>query len=317
MSYAVFDLDETLAHLDSVYYFLLALQPEKTLDQKSLEKHASDFKETAAIREKIYELFVEKITEKEAHDPLGLIRPGILEVMDMLYDLQKKGIIKAVVIYSNNGHLSNLEFVRDIIHAYVGSPDLICDCIHWGREGREEEYYTHIRPTPGHAKKTFSVLKKLLEKGPCGASNVKSDQIYFFDDQPHVLDTDLNQGHSIKVSEYEYNVPIDSISKIYRECMEELGLYGNSELEKKLYSIFGHKCDKHKSKNSACTYEFFQDIKANSEMKHVKKLSIKYDESIKEIIKLLVSLSHKSHVGGKQTRRRRKHQKKSRRNNRS
>jgi hypothetical protein len=317
MSYAVFDLDETLAHLDSIYYFLLALQPEKTLDKKSLEKHASNFKETDVIREKIYEKIVEKITEREASDePLGLIRPGILEVMDKLNDLKEKHIIKGVVIYSNNGHLSNLEFVRDVIHAYVGNPYLICDCIHWGREGREEEYYTHIRPTPGHAKKTFSVLKKLLESGPCGASNIKSDQIYFFDDQPHVLDENLPKGHSIKVSEYEYDVPIDSIAKIYKECMEELGLYGNSEIENKLYSIFGHKCDKHKSKNSACTYEFFQDIKANSEKKKVKSLSTKYDESIKEILNLLDSLSHKSYGGGK-TRRRRKHQKKSRRNNRS
>jgi hypothetical protein len=317
MAYVVFDLDETLAHLDSIYYFLLALQPEKTFDKKSLEKHASDFEETEAIREKIYKLFVEKITKKEAsNEPLGLIRPGILEVMDKLYNLKENQIIKDVVIYSNNGHLSNLEFVRDIIHDYIGNPNLICDCIHWGRKGREEEYYTLIRPTPGHAKKTFPVLKKLLESGPCGASNVKSDQIFFFDDQPHVLDKDLPEGHSIKVSEYEYNVPIDSIAKIYKECLEELGLYGNSEMEKKLYSIFGHKCNRHKSKNSACTYEFFQDIKANSEIKMVKSLSTKYDNSIKEILNLLDSLSHKSY-GGSKTRRRRKHQKKSRRNNRS
>lgn len=317
MSYAIFDLDETLSHLDSIYYFLLTLKPEKTLDKKSLEKYASDFEKTEAIREKIYELFVEKITEKEAsNEPLGLIRPGILEVMDKLNDLQKKGIIKAVVIYSNNGHLSNLDFVRDVINTYIGNPNLICDCIHWGRKGREEEYYTNIRPTAGHAKKTFHVLKKLLESGPCEASNVKPYQIYFFDDQQHVLDKDLPEGHSIKVSEYDYDVPIDSISKIYKESMEELGLYGNSEIEKKLYSIFGHTCEKHKSKNLTCTYEFFQDIKANSETKTIQSLSTKYDNSITEILNLLDSLSHKSY-GGSKTKRRRKHQKKSRRNNRS
>jgi hypothetical protein len=323
MAYAVFDLDETLAHLDKVYYFLLALRPEKTIDKKTLEKYLPSLEKTKDLRQELYEIFLEKITEKEAsNEPLGLLRPGILKVMEKLYDLQQKGIIKAVVIYSNNGHLSNLELVRDIIHAYLGTPSLICDCIYWGTSGREEEYYSHIRPTIGHAKKTFSVLKKLLESGPCKASSdLQPNQIYFFDDQPHILDEQLPSGHSIKVSEYSYNVPFEALAHIYKECLEEKGVYGNSELEKQLYAIFGHKCDKHKEKNSTCTYEFFQYLKQHNDNKPTKKRKLNTlentsDKSIEEILSLFSSLNSTS-SGGKRTRKQRKHQKKSRRINRS
>ena len=264
MVYVVFDLDETLAHLNTVFYFLTTLRPEQSFDSDIVNKYSYKFNETKEIRDELYKLFIKKITEKESSEqPLGLLRPGILQIMSMLYTLQKKKIIKGVVIYSNNGHLSNLEFVRDIIHNYLGTSKLICDCIYWGTSGREKEYINTSKPVPGSARKTFAVLKELLVNGPCKASiDLQPDEIYFFDDQPHYIDEDLPLGHSVKVKEYNYKAPFDAIAEIFKECLIKKEVYGDILLENNLYFINGYTCKITKTNSNTCTEKYLKYLKS-------------------------------------------------------
>ena len=69
MVYFIFDLDETLAELYSVYYFATSLRLDKaTLDKATLDK--------------AYQYFVRDILLTEiSSEPLGILRPGILGVM--------------------------------------------------------------------------------------------------------------------------------------------------------------------------------------------------------------------------------------------
>ena len=116
-------MDETLAELYTMYYFIESLRLKETIKetipnvlQKSLNK--------------AYKKFVKAIVKEEELHPLGILRPGILDIMSTLYTLHKAGKVKSVIIYSNSGHLESLEFIRDLIHLHIGGT-LIKKCIHF------------------------------------------------------------------------------------------------------------------------------------------------------------------------------------------
>ena len=153
--YFVFDLDETLAEIYTVYYFVASLQTYPSIS-KSLTYTLKSY----------YKQFVKKILTEELNQ-LGILRPGILNIMKKLYKLYKAGKVKGVIIYSNNGHLYNLEFIRDLIHEYIGG-ELICECIH---------RYHHMRKSEN---KIWDELKNILTEGKCKAKNIKSHEVFFF-----------------------------------------------------------------------------------------------------------------------------------------
>jgi hypothetical protein len=322
MAYAVFDLDETLASLNTIHYFLMTLKPETTFapGEFNPEIFTADIKN---LLNSCYTLFVREILNLELSrlNPLGLIRPGILYIMEKLYELQKEGKIKNVVIYSNNGHLSNLELIRDIIHEYLGTNELICDCINWYTPGREDEYDDPKRP--GGASKTWAVLKKLLVYGPCKApETIEPKDIYFFDDQSHKLKNELPPGHYIQVTPYNYLVPFAIFANIFRKCTQYYGIYGNKDIEKSIYSAFGYKPVNQNNHTESYIHYIKSFQKRNGTTPLV------YDKGILNINNTITKIQENSLVsknntemtslkGGKRTRRRRKHQKKSRRNNRS
>ncbi len=209
MSYFIFDMDETLAELYSVYYFIATLKNDEEMPE-SLKKSLDDS----------YKIFVEKVLNKEkSNEPLGILRPGILEIMKQLSNLQKQGKVKNVVIYSNNGHLESLYFIRDLIHLYVKSNNLIKECIHWDHPMRKEE----INGRPGAANKTWNVLKNILVKGNCVADpDLKAEDVYFFDDLDH---TDLKRNLGInyyQVPGYNFKASINRLSQIFRESTENI-----------------------------------------------------------------------------------------------
>jgi len=191
--YFVFDLDETLADIYTVYYFVASLQTYSTMSE-SLRRTLKEY----------YKKFVKHILYEELIDPLGIIRPGILDVMEKLRELYKVGKVKGVIIYSNNGHLYNLEFIRDIIHEFVG--EVICDCIH---------RYHHRRRSDT---KTWDELKCILMEGECKAKNLTPSDVSFFDDLIH---DDLHK-HLVNynhVPEYTYKASFDRIADIYRKIV--------------------------------------------------------------------------------------------------
>jgi hypothetical protein len=211
-------MDETLAELYPVYYFVASLRlKESCEDDKALCAHIPG--SLLSSLDKAYNLFVQNIMEVESSKtPLGILRPGILSVMNKLNKLKQNGKIKNVVIYSNNGHLESLEFIRDIIHKYLKTDDLIKECIHWNHHMRDEE--RHMRP--GAANKTWNVLRNILVDGNCKApDSIEPDNIYFFDDLEHP-DLQKNLGvNYYKVPGYDFKASFDRIQAIYRDALKQ------------------------------------------------------------------------------------------------
>jgi len=201
MVYFIFDLDETLAELYSVYYFVTSLRLESNI---------------ALNLDKAYHYFVRDILLTEiSNEPLGILRPGILGIMKKLKDLQKQNKIKNVLIYSNNGDIKSLEFIKDLIHLYVGG-GLIKECIHRNHHMRVAEKVNG----PQLVNKTWNVLRNIMINGNTrAATNLVTTDVYFFDDLDHA---DLRKKLGInyyKVPSYSYKASIDRIGEIYKNAI--------------------------------------------------------------------------------------------------
>lgn len=220
--YFIFDMDETLAELYSVYYFIASLRLKEIINENNKD-NANNIPESLVTGlNKAYNNFVEDVlSEETSNEPLGILRPGILDVMKRLYDLQKKGLVKHVLIYSNNGHLQSLEFIRDLIHKYLGTNNLIGECIHWNHHMRDEERLMR----PGAANKTWNVIKNIMVNGLCNApSDLRPDNVFFFDDLDHIdLQRALGRNY-YKVPAYNFKASFDRIAEIYKEVILSSGV---------------------------------------------------------------------------------------------
>lgn len=241
MSYIVFDLDETLAHVHSVFYFLMYLNyPLFNRDHNPSQSHIKQNN-----LEDAYKRFVKAVAEKEdSEEPLGILAPGILDLMKQLKRFKDSGKLSGVAIYSNNGFLLNLYFVRDVIHEIVGP--LICDCIHWGHHERQVEYTMPI--SSSGARKTWAVLSKILQTGPCKApANLKPSDVYFVDDLSHEDLIQTLKDHYFLIPPYKYKTNLIRIFDIFEKVLDEKDiehlydihktLHKNSKIEKGDYDM--------------------------------------------------------------------------------
>ena len=100
MKYFVFDMDEAIAELYSVFYCITSLRLKDTIleDYPRLLPLLSDSLEKQV--DKAYHLFVKKVLREElSSKPLGILRPGVLQVMNSLYRLQRaKKVAKVVTL---------------------------------------------------------------------------------------------------------------------------------------------------------------------------------------------------------------------------
>jgi hypothetical protein len=225
MTYVVFDLDETLAEVYPLFYFLCDLRLQKTTgDTKTIPD------ELEIPLNDAYTLFVHLVAEQEVSMmPLGILRPGILQVMETIKKLKDEGNVSGCAMYSNNGSLSMLEFVSDVIQLVLNDYTLFCDHIHWGREGRQREYSLPRRP--GYANKTWTVLSMLLKSGPCAAArDLKPTDVYFFDDLEHPdLKAKLGSQY-IHVEPYTFKASFQRIAELYYNALMEAGILMNAHL---------------------------------------------------------------------------------------
>ena len=189
MVYFVFDLDLTLADIGNQLYneiYNLQKMPEE------------------------YAAFVQTCAKKEtSDDPMGFLRIGLVRspllpasfkpYMEQLLSLKQKGICQGVIMYSNNGYLPCLHFVRDVIHTILGVNDLFCHCIHRLYPGR---------PRGGDPAKTWDELKQIMETNTdpantCKVENFTPSNVLFFDDRhDHKIRTELGTNY-IVVYPYE------------------------------------------------------------------------------------------------------------------
>jgi len=175
---------------------------------------------------------VNKISEKESNrkEPLGIIAPGILEVMELAKKYKVEGKIKGVVIYSNNANLENLVFVRDIIHTCLKRHDLIIDLIHRYHPLRWLQGEELSKVNPNAFPKTWLTLKRILIEGEAKAeSNLTTGDVIFVDDNLH-MDLYENLRHNyIKTKPYNFHRSFTDIVGIYLECLDEAGILKNDK----------------------------------------------------------------------------------------
>jgi hypothetical protein len=219
MSYFVFDMDQTIAELQSVYYFIAALTSRPTV----MQYRATYFTDKLEKQlEKAYELFVKSVAKEEhSPHPLGILRPGILHIMEQLYQLKKMGKVLTVVIYSNNSHLESLYFIRDVIHAHLGTKRLITECIHWFHPRRNADKIMY-KNTNGSMSKSWESLKDIMVNGPIKAPDlIEPMDIHFFDDLNHEALSKPLKHHYHKVPPYEFKASFDRISVLFLQALKE------------------------------------------------------------------------------------------------
>ncbi len=218
MSYFIFDMDETLAELYSVYYFVASLRLKESYQEHSPNLAHIIPEDVLVALKKSYNTFVRQVlnVEKSNH-PLGILRPGLIGVMTQLQELQRRGKIKNVIIYSNNGHLESLEFIRDLIHEHLKTNTLIKECIHWNHPMRESE---RKGQGVGAASKTWAVLKQIMIEGNCKApKSLEPRNVFFFDDLDHKDLQEKLGTHYYKVPAYDFKASFDRIAHLYRNAI--------------------------------------------------------------------------------------------------
>jgi hypothetical protein len=214
MAYFVFDLDETLAELYSAYYFVATLKIKQSLNGFMAAIFPDELEKQLTTA---YHLFVERVLKEEQSDkPLGILRPGILKVMENIAKLKKKGKVANVIIYSNNSHLESLEFIRDLIHQHTRSKKLISDCIHWEHPIRAKEKILY----PGMYAKTWNTLSEIIMQGKTSRLVMAKD-VYFFDDLDHIdLQRTLHSNY-YKVPGYTFKASVDRLNAIYDSVLRD------------------------------------------------------------------------------------------------
>ena len=213
MAYFVFDLDETIAELYSAYYFIASLTIKKSLNGFMSAIFPDELEHQLKTA---YDLFVERVLKEEQTNPLGILRPGILKVMEQIYKLKKRGKLANVIIYSNNSHPESLEFIRDLIHGHLKTRRLISDCIYREHPIRSKENIAY----PGVYPKTWDTLVNIIMQGKTSRLVMAKD-VYFFDDLDHIDLQRTLQSNYYKVPAYTHKASVDRLNAIYESVIKD------------------------------------------------------------------------------------------------
>jgi hypothetical protein len=191
MKYIVLDLDHTIADLHSYLFPLIALQ----LSLPQIDR--------------AYFAFVNHILRQERSPcPIGLLRPGILTVMEQYSARVRNHEFHPLIIYSNNSYLPCLHFIRDIIHAHVGMR-LIEQTIHWNHPIRA----IHDKRDPSFTK-TWLTLRAVL--GPIDATDV-----LLFDDQSHPHIEAVLGARYYHVAPYHFYSSFERVQRAFLDALDE------------------------------------------------------------------------------------------------
>ena len=234
MKYFVFDMDEAIAELYSAFYFITSLRLPAIIETEFPQYRLLVSDSLTKQLETAYLHFIKVVVQKEtSYKPLGILRPGVLHVMKLLHQMQKAKKVAHVVIYSNNDSLPCLEFVRDVIHEYLGTTDLICECAHRSRPLRNE---FSIKHRPRLIDKSWECLRRVLVEGHCKApATLGPEDVYFFDDLIHP-DLQLALGRQYhRVPPYEFKASYERLVEIYTDVIQHVSMVQFAPLVAMIY----------------------------------------------------------------------------------
>ena len=229
MAYVGFDLDETLGRFVVPHYHTIFLQPHTVLYRAAwASKEPVPLSPT--LESKLNDAFSRFASCLASKEPaLGLLRPSMIEIVKRLHELKQEGLVKAVLIYSNNGNLALLHLAGKMIEELANAPGLFCNYIHWYHPSRRMEIE---RGNPGAGFKTLAVLKQAFQSGTCGVTgDIPTKDIYFFDDvYPTHWDLQSKLGNRyFHIAPYKYDVEFSRLDECLKNVLDETGLLEDEE----------------------------------------------------------------------------------------
>lgn len=164
-----------------------------------------------------YTSLVKRIAEAElSKKPLGIFRPGIFKLFKNIVKLKASKKVQGVLIYTNNGSLPLVNFVRDVFHYVVKNP--VFDGVFYMHHPLRTRDMSG-KPSPS---KNWPELKRLFND--IGAPELEPKDVMFFDDQMHGHLTAVLGSNYIKVQPYEYVVPQKPVLEIYHKALMDSDL---------------------------------------------------------------------------------------------
>ena len=227
MAVVAFDLDETLGRFSTPSIHLLFLDLAMYYDRQG--KGYEPFKPSSDLQNKMDAAlthFAKCMATNE--EGLQLLRPGILQIVKKVSDAKDAGLIKHIVVYSNNGNLNCLKLATRMIEFLLNKPNIFCDHIDFynplRRNGDAPNY-----SNPGAAYKTWRVFKQIFSQGCGGPTSIVPETSYFFDDTIHPdLYTKLGKNY-VLVKPYKRDISFESVNECFEAALKSQGLDTNDE----------------------------------------------------------------------------------------
>lgn len=227
MAYIGFDLDETLGSFSAGEVYMYFVYPECLYRGQLLgRKPFQPSEELNELLTKFLNLFAICLADKEPG--LGILRPGIQDIMKRIAQARGEGQVKNVAIYSNNGNLGLLVLAAKMIEYLIEKPDFFCNYVDWYNPIRSSEIQVG---NPGAATKSVAVLKQIFADSKCGSvRDIDTKDLFFFDDLVHKNINDaIGPTHYFNVNPYKRAASYDIISECFQDAMERSGIKESSE----------------------------------------------------------------------------------------
>jgi hypothetical protein len=226
MAVVAFDLDETIGRFGNLDGFLFFIYPKSLYGGQMAG--SEPFVPSEGLQTKLqrfFDVFVDCLLAKGPD--LGMLRPGILDIMKVFVEAKARGEVKAAAIYSNNGNIGLLRLAKAVIEKALNAPGFFCDLVCWYDPRRKGEI---VRGKPGHAAKTYAMLKKIFRSPNCGVGSVEPESVYFFDDLKHPdIFAEIGPENYFQVVPYKQDPPVQEIFDCFLSTKEATDLFEDDE----------------------------------------------------------------------------------------
>jgi hypothetical protein len=236
MVYLAFDLDGTIGNFLPVWKLLCPLRQKEhyaNFPSEVIPPISETLKWEIDIA---YSAFVKRIAIAEtSNEPLGIFRPGIFKVFEEVNRLRKKGLVKGVIMYTNNSSNPLYNFANDVLRYHIGR-EVFDDILDYRHVLRIKAPHSPLPPTD----KRWVELKHLLVESKLKApANIESKNVMFFDDMHHHdLMRELGAHNNyVKLSEYRFVPENHKITSIFLAALKESEVLSEENLNQFLEYI--------------------------------------------------------------------------------
>jgi len=195
MRWVGFDMDECIGSVMPLYAFITrlpGLYSEARPDEPA---------------EAAWTLLQRALVRSELSGKTWLLRPALIDALDMVYKAWRAGKIQGAFIYSNNGSERLVRFVGFLLNGILAAK-------HKERNTRLFQMGVHLKApcrTRGSTDKTFADIQACLTAhGLPQASS--ADDLLFFDDLTHVLTREI--PHYVQVRPYMNQTSVYSLLEV-------------------------------------------------------------------------------------------------------